>query len=172
MRNVIAFFVLWLALIIQSTLFQIPPIRVLQPNLVLVVLMVAAMTRGPRAAMVLGVLIGLIQDVMFSSFVGLNAFTYGVIGYFAAATFSQFLQRNFSIAFMITVVFTFIQMWITFGMTRLFNVTGFSWNTVLADSLSEMIQNGIALLVFYRPLVAWFTGKPRGRYRAKESRPT
>lgn len=170
MKNIIAFVVLWAALILQSTLFQIPPIRILQPNLVLVVLVVAAMTRGPRVAMVLGVLIGLVQDVLFGSFVGLNAFTYGVVGYFAAAAFAQFLHRNFSIAFLITIAFTFIQVWIIFGMTRMFNVTVFSWNTVLSHSFSEMIQNGITLLILYRPLVYWFSARSGGRYKTKESK--
>lgn len=169
MKNVIAFAVLWVALIIQSTLFQIPPIHVLQPNLVLVVLIVVAMTRGARAALVLGVIIGLIQDVMFGSFVGLNAFAYGVVGYFAATTFGQFLHRNFSIAFLITVVFTFIHVWVIFGMSRMFNVTAFSWNSVISHSLSEMIQNGITLMVLYGVLVRWFTSRQGGRYKAKNT---
>ncbi len=167
MRNVIAFFVLWLALIIESTVFQIPPISAIQPNLVLVVVVMVAMTRGPRAAMLLGVLVGLIQDIEFGSFIGLSAFTYGVVGYFAAASFSQFLHRNVSIAFLVTIVFTWLQVWITFGLTRLFDVTGFSWQSVMADSLSKMIQNGIALLILYAPLHFAFADKPGNRYRSK-----
>lgn len=167
MRNILAFLVLWLALIIQSTVFQIPPIHNLQPNLVLVVLVMIAMTRGPRAAMLLGVLVGLIQDIEFGSFIGLSAFTYGVVGYFAAASISQFLHKSILIAFSVTIVFTFIDVWITFGMTRLFNITGFSWQSVMADSLSKMIQNGIALLILYGVLRKWFSSKETSRYVSK-----
>lgn len=167
MRNIIAFVILWFALIVESTVFQIPPISIIQPNLVLVVAVMVAMTRGPKTAMLLGGLVGLIQDIEFGSFIGLGAFTYGVVGYFAAASFSQFLHKNVSIAFLVTIVFTWLQVWITFGLTRLFDVTGFTWQAVLADSLSKMIQNGIALLVLYAPLRYAFTDKSTTRYRAK-----
>lgn len=165
MRNLVAFGVLWLGLIIQSTLFQIPPITVVQPNFVLVAIVVIALTRGTRASLILGVLIGFVQDVDFGSFIGLNAFAYGVIGYFAAATFAQFLQRNVALTFLVTIVCTFILQWITYGMTRLFDVTAFSWHAVMSLSFGQMVINGIALLLLYPLLIKLMTNRPLPRYR-------
>lgn len=164
MKNVIAFGTLWLGLVIQSTLFQIPPIDVVHPNLVLVALVMVALTRGNRAALVLGVVIGLVQDVDYGSFIGLNAFAYGVIGYFAAATFAQFLHRNVALTFLVSVVCTFIFEWITYGMTRLFDVTAFSWQAVLSLSIGQMLTNGITLLLLYPLLNRTLTTKARTRY--------
>ncbi|MCF8563555.1 rod shape-determining protein MreD [Alicyclobacillus tolerans] len=164
MRNAVALVVLWLALVIQSTVFQIPPINVVQPNLVLVVLMVTALARGPAVALLLGVAVGFIQDVVYGSFIGLNAFTYGVIGYFAASFFAQFLHKNISITFLVTIITTFIQDWMTFGLTRMFGVTAYSWHTVFTNSLWQMIVNGITLLVVYPWLTRLFIAKSRGRY--------
>ncbi|MCL6548642.1 MAG: rod shape-determining protein MreD [Alicyclobacillus sp.] len=168
MRNLVAFVTLWASLVIQSTAFQIPPLHLVQPNLVLVVLVLVSLTRGARAALVLGVLVGFIQDAAFGEFLGLNAFTYGIVGYFAATAFAQFLHRNLALTFLVTVVCTFVQEWMTFGMTRMFNVTGYSWNTVLAHCLWQMIINGVTLLILYSPLVRWLSSRPRSRYRAQE----
>ncbi|MBX5437205.1 MAG: rod shape-determining protein MreD [Alicyclobacillaceae bacterium] len=165
MKNALAFVLLWAGLILESTLFEIPPVKLVHPDLVLVCLVVISLTRGARAALMMGVLIGLLQDASFGAFLGLNAFTYGVLGYFAAAAFAQFLQRNLALTFLVTIVCTFVEEWLTFGLTRMFNVTGYAWRTVLAHSLWQMIVNGIVLLLLYSPLVRWLSERPRGRYQ-------
>lgn len=165
MRNVIGFVLLWVGLIIQSTLFQVPPINVIQPNLVLVVLMCIAVTRGPRAALVLGVLIGFIEDADYGSFLGLNAFVYGVVGYFAAVILSQFLHKNIALTLLLSVVCTFGQEWITFGMTRLFGVTAYSWRSVMGLTIGQMIVNGITLLLLYPLLIRWLVTRHNSRYK-------
>ncbi len=164
MRMVISFATLWACLIIESTVFQIPPINVVQPDFILVSLIVLALVRGARYAMVFGVLIGLVQDAVFSTFLGLNAFTYGVIAYFAGAAFSQFLHRNVAVTFLITVIATAIQEWFTFGLMRMFEATAYTWQTVLVHSLWQMIQNGLLLLLLYPILTRLFGLKTKPRY--------
>ncbi|MCL6598479.1 MAG: rod shape-determining protein MreD [Alicyclobacillus macrosporangiidus] len=168
MRNAIAFALLWLALILQSTWFQIPPLHEIQPDFVLVVLTVAALTRGPRPALVMGVLIGVIQDANYGSFLGLYAFAYGVVGYFSAVFFSQFLQRNVALTFVVTVCATFLFEWLTYGMTRLFGVTAYTWQVALALTLQQMIIDGVTLLVLYPILVRWMSDRPRRGFAATE----
>lgn len=168
MKNVVVFAVLWLGLIVESTLFQIQPINAIQPNLVLIILVVAALTRGATAALVLGVLIGFVQDAVYGSFIGLNAFTYGVTGYFAASVFGQFLHRNISITFLVVEVFTFVQEWFTFALTRMFGVTAYSWHTVMSQSLWQMMVNGVFFLVLYPLLIRLFRNKPRRRYKENQ----
>jgi len=167
MRNVIAFVLLWLGLVLESSLFQVPPINVVQPNLVLIVLIVVALTRGPRSALVLGVLIGGLQDVDYGKFIGINAFTYAFVGYFAATVFSQFLQRNMAITLLVTVGFTFIQEWMTYGLTRLFDVTAFGLSTAMTKTLWQMLINGVFLLVLY-PLLSRLLTSKRLTYKDTE----
>ncbi len=164
MKILVAFLTLWVGLILEATIFQIPPMNVIHPNLVLVVLILVALTRGPKTALVLGVIIGLVQDVDYGQFIGLNAFAFGVVGYFAGTAFTQFLHRNVAITFLITVIFTFLHVWITYGMTRMFDVTAYSGTVVLAKSLWQMIVNGIVVLMFYPWMVKWFTDRARSKY--------
>ncbi|MCL6446514.1 MAG: rod shape-determining protein MreD, partial [Alicyclobacillus sp.] len=95
---------------------------------------------------------------------GLYAFIYGVLAYFAATAFTQFLHRNVAITFLVTVVCTFLQTWMSFGMTRLFDVTAYSWHVVLSRSLWQMIVNGITLLVLYPWLTKLLRSRPRSRF--------
>ncbi|WP_067933000.1 rod shape-determining protein MreD [Alicyclobacillus kakegawensis] len=169
MRNGIAFVLLWAALTLQATVFQIPPIDVVQPDLVIVVMVVVALTQGPKAALILGILVGLCQDVVYGAFIGLNAFTYAVIGYFAGTVFAQFLHRNVAITFLVTIFFAFINVWITYGMERLFDVTGYTAQAVLRHSLAQMIIDGITLLILYPFLVRLLVPRKRKRYPEPEA---
>ncbi|GGI96244.1 hypothetical protein GCM10010885_02360 [Alicyclobacillus cellulosilyticus] len=171
MRNVLAFAILWLALIVQSTLFQVQPLRLVQPNLVLVTLCFVALARGVRPALVLGVLIGFIQDFDYGTFVGLYAFAYGLTGYFAAAMFAQFLQRNVALTFLVAIGQTFAFDWVTYGITRLFDMTTSGWRPVLAHSLWDMLVDGICTLLLYPLLTRWFTARGGSRYRTDEEEP-
>ncbi|GMA52359.1 hypothetical protein GCM10025857_37160 [Alicyclobacillus contaminans] len=169
MKNVIAFLFLWLGLIIQSTLFQVPPIRLIQPNFVLVLLVLTAVTRGARVALVLGVVVGFIQDVDYGSFLGLNAFVYGLIGYFAAAVVAQFMQRNVPLTMLVTVVCTFVQNWLSYGLTRLFDITAYSAHAVLSFALEQMVINGVLLLFLYPLAMRTLVDRGQKRYRESDS---
>jgi rod shape-determining protein MreD len=169
MRTTISVLALWVGFLLQSTVFQIPPFYVVKPNFVLVILVLIALTRGSKHALILGLVIGLLQDVDYGSFLGLYAFAYGVIGYFSAAAFLQFLHRNIAITFLITMAFTFIYEWMTYGLTRLFDVTSFGWSTVLSTSLQDMIVNGVLLLLLYPILTRWFSGSSKRKYKTSVS---
>ncbi len=89
-----------------------------------------------------------------------NAFTYGVIAYFAATIFQQFLHRSLALTFFLTVCFTFVEKWMTYGLTRLFDVTAYRADAVLRQSLQEMIVNGVFLLLLYPLLVSCLNNDP------------
>ena len=164
MRTVVAICVLWAGLLLEATLFQIPPFNLIHPNFVLDTIVLLALTRGGRVAVLLGVAAGFVQDIDYGSFIGLYAFSYGLIGYFSAAAFAQFMHRNVAITFLVSVVFTFIYVWLTYGLTRMFDVTGADIHSVLLLSLTEMIVNGLVLLLLYPWLTKWLTPRRNRQY--------
>lgn len=164
MKLGIAFVMLWIGLILEATVFQIPPMNVIHPGFVLVILVLIALMRGPNTAVIFGIVIGLIQDICYGSFIGLNAFSYGVVAYFAGAVFSQFLHRNLTITFLTTLVLTFVYTWVTFGLTRLFDVTADSPTYVLSQSFISMLVNGLLVLMLYPLVTRLFLHHKRNRY--------
>ncbi len=164
MKNLLAFVILWTALLIQSAIFAAIPGHWPRPDLVLVVLVMVSLIRGPRVSLLLGVLIGGIVDVNYNSFIGMNAFAYGFIGYFAAVILQQFLHRNIAVTFLVVVSCTFIFDWMTYGMTRILAVSSLPLQSVMTHTLAEMIVNGVCLLLLYSGLARWLSDKPKHRY--------
>ncbi|SIS63769.1 rod shape-determining protein MreD [Alicyclobacillus vulcanalis] len=162
MKAAVSFAMLWLGLILQATLFEIPPMNVIHPDFVLVILVLLTLFRGANLAMVFGIVIGLIQDVCYGPFIGLNAFAYGLIAYIAAAVFSQFMQKNLAIAFLTTMVLSFVHSWLTYGFMRLFELTSDSLQFALSASLQSMFVNGVVALFLY-PLIRGLWSRPRRR---------
>lgn len=162
MKALIAFVSLWVGLVLQATLFEIPPMDAIHPDFVLVILILLALFRGPNLAMVFGIAIGLVQDICYGPFIGLNAFAYGVTAYFAAAVFGQFMQKNLAIAFLTTMGLSFVHSWLTYGFMRLFELTSDSFQFALSASLQSMIVNGLVALVLY-PLYSSLFNRPKRR---------
>ncbi|QSO53298.1 rod shape-determining protein MreD [Alicyclobacillus curvatus] len=167
MKNVLAFFLLWIGLTLQATVLQIPPLSAIQLNFDVVLLVLIAMTRGPRVALVLGIAIGFIEDVNYGAFIGLNAFAYGFIGYLAGTILSQLISRSVVSTFLVSLCCTFVYNWLTYGMTRLFDVTSYSWVGVMSVSIEQMMLNGVLTLILYPFAMRWFTNQEKRRYEAK-----
>ncbi|QSO45914.1 rod shape-determining protein MreD [Alicyclobacillus mengziensis] len=168
MKNVLAFVLLWIGLTLQATVLQIPPLSAIQLNFDVVLLVLVAMTRGPRVALVLGIVIGFIEDVNYGAFIGLNAFAYGFIGYLAGTILSQLISRSVVSTFLVGLGCTFIYDWLTYGMTRLFDVTSYSWVGVMTVSIEQMMLNGVLILILYPFAIRWFTTQEKRRYEASE----
>lgn len=149
MRICLSFLVTWAGLILESTLFQIPPMNAIHPGIVLVIIVLIALLQGTSVSMILAIVVGLIQDICYGSFIGLNAFSYALVAYFAGAVFSQFMNKNLAITFMTTVSLTFVHIWMTYGLTRLFEVTADRPLYVLSQSLVAMLFNGLLVLMLY-----------------------
>ncbi|MFB5191107.1 rod shape-determining protein MreD [Alicyclobacillus fastidiosus] len=164
MKLAITFLMLWVGLILEATLFQIPPMNVVHPGFVLVLLVLIALMRGPNTAVVMAVMIGLVEDISYGSFIGLNAFSYGLVAYFSGAVFGQFLHRNLAVTFIDTLIMTFMYTWITYGLTRLFDVTADRPMFVLQQSLITMMINGLLVLMLYPLVTKLFSQGKRNRY--------
>ncbi|KPV43230.1 rod shape-determining protein MreD [Alicyclobacillus ferrooxydans] len=168
MRNLLAFILLWIGLTLQATVLQIPPISSVQVNLDVVLLVLIAATRGPRVALVLGIIIGFIEDVNYGAFIGLNAFAYGFIGYLAGTLLAQLIARSFVVTFLVGLMCTFLYDWLTYGMTRLFDVSTYSWSGVMSVSLEQMMLNGVLLLILYPFALRWFRTEEKRRYETAD----
>jgi rod shape-determining protein MreD len=153
MRGVLIFLALWIALILESTLFQIPPMTSIHPDIVVVLLMYIAMVLGVRQVVLYGFAIGLVEDVVYGRFIGLYAFTYALIGYFAGLLFRMFFQKSIVILLLIVLGATGVFELITVGISGLYEVSDFTLVTVLEYTVRTMIFNGVLALLIYAPAV-------------------
>ena len=70
-----------LIFIFQTTLCQYIAIAGIIPNVMLIFVVVISLLKGPNEGLIIGVIMGLLQDSYFCEYIGSNLFLYGIIGY-------------------------------------------------------------------------------------------
>lgn len=138
-------------LVIQSTVLQVQPFSYAEPNIVFVMLLYVSLARGPMVSLYIGLTIGLIQDILFGTFLGPHAFTYALICYFAGSTFRSYWARQLVRVILVVIAYTLLQEMMLYGLARLFGFQHVEFMPALTHMLSIMIWNGIMALVLYVP---------------------
>ncbi len=92
--------------ILQSTVFSQISIFGVVPNTGLIIIVTIALLKGRRIGGVVGLLVGLLQDIIFSPVIGVNGFIYFFIGYFVGMSEDKLSKDNLLIPFIITGVST------------------------------------------------------------------
>ena len=83
-----------LNLVIQSTILPYLEIFGVVPNTGLIVVVVLALAKGRYYGGIFGLIIGLLQDTLFSMTIGLNGFIYFFIGYLIGFVEDTFARDN------------------------------------------------------------------------------
>jgi rod shape-determining protein MreD len=148
-------------LVIQSTVLQVQPFSFVAPNIVLVMLLYVALMRGPMLALYLGLTVGLLQDVLFGTYLGPCGFTFAAIGYFAGETFRSYWARQLIMVTLIVLAYTFFYEMTLYGLSALFGFAHVNPMTAVAHSVRMMIWNGIFALLLYSPSVKWLGSERR-----------
>ena len=93
-RIIIAYSLLIVSFVLQSTVFQWISFGGIVPNILIVLVISYGLMRGDVSALFLGFFAGLLVDIFFASFIGLNAFIYMFIGYFAGKFHRIFIPED------------------------------------------------------------------------------
>lgn len=149
MRPIFLFLIMVLGLILQATVFVQKPFIWIEPVLTVLFVIFIAYYRGPLLAMSLGVLVGLLEDIVYGSLMGTYAFSLGVVGYFAGAIFRVFLHRSFIMLMFMILGFTAVYELITYGIATLFGHVHVDLLTMATHTIRLMIFNGVFALIFY-----------------------
>jgi len=149
-------------MVIQSTVLQVQPFSFVAPNICFVMLLFVSVNRGPMTALYIGLATGLIQDILFGTYLGPNAFTYAAIGYFAGATFRGYWARNLVIVVLIMLGYTVLQELTLYGLSRLFGYAHADLTAAFTHALRMMIWNGILALLLYTPSMRLLGTERRG----------
>lgn len=154
--------------VIQTTWLQVPAFSWIQVNLCFVLLLYISFFRGPISGLLFGILIGFTLDINTGTFIGGEIFTYGVIGYFAGSFFRMFLNRYLVLFAVTLMVFSFIQVFLEFGIHQLFTapslVQGFSSRDIaplVTISIRYVIFNGFFSLLMYPFAARWLQVRKR-----------
>lgn len=141
------------ALVLQSTIFTVIPIFGAYPELVLLIVIVFSLINGGAVGAKLGFAGGLLQDVVFGRFIGLNAVIMMGVGYGAGVLSQRLYKENYVVPFLSVALGTWAaQLLYLLGMT-LFGFPVPLDRTVLLVVLGSGLYNGLLSLLMYRPFV-------------------
>ncbi len=80
--------------IFQTTLCNYIAIAGVKPNFMLIFIVTAAFFKGNSDGLLIGIIMGLLQDCYFGHVIGSNLFLYGIMGYIAGCLTEHFNKEN------------------------------------------------------------------------------
>ncbi|BCJ85075.1 rod shape-determining protein MreD [Effusibacillus dendaii] len=155
MRPIYVFLVLLFAMILQATLFVQKPFNWVQPSLTVVLTVFIAYFRNQRLAMVLGLMVGLVQDVVYGTLIGMHTFSLALVGYFSGALFRVFLNRSLIMLLFMVLGMTVGYEFLNYGIATIFGRLRIDLLVVLTHAVRLMIFNGIYGLLLYPFAERW-----------------
>jgi rod shape-determining protein MreD len=146
-----------LALTLQTTLAQFVIRGTVAVDLVLVVVVYAALVGGPVAGLLTGTIAGLIQDVLATNIVGIGGLAKTIVGFVAGIIGTQFIVTQPLPRFVVFFGATLAHGLITTGLYQLLNLrqfegayAGIAWQGlgnaivgVLAFQLAELLPGAV-----------------------------
>lgn len=91
---------------LQSSIFPYMAILGVVPNTALLIIMSISLLKGKYHGAFIGLAMGLLQDIIFSPIVGINAFIYFFAGYILGIIENKLSRDNVSIPFLFSIIAT------------------------------------------------------------------
>lgn len=103
-RFLIAFCILIISFVLQTTVFQWLSFGGIVPNILIIYTISFGMMKGSQKGLFIGFFSGLLCDIFFGSFIGLNAVIYMYIGYLAGLTHKVFIPDDVKLPIVLIVL--------------------------------------------------------------------
>ena len=98
--------VVLLNFILQSTIFPYMAIFGVVPNTALLIVMFISLLKGKYYGGFIGIIVGLLQDIIFSSVIGINSFIYFFAGYLTGMAENKLSRDNMFIPILFSLIGT------------------------------------------------------------------
>jgi len=139
--------------IFQSTLLPYMSVFGVLPNTSIIIIVIIALLKGRKVGSIVGLSMGLLQDIIFSPVIGVNGFIYFFIGYLVGMMESRLSKDNILIPFIMTAAVTigyhlFYYLFMFFLAYNI-NFSAFFKKTILL----EMVYNSLLSILVYK----WFS---------------
>ncbi|HLR21979.1 MAG TPA: rod shape-determining protein MreD [Tissierellaceae bacterium] len=156
-----------LNIIIESTIIPYIPILGYVPNLALIIITVVALLKGKYYGAFFGLILGLLEDILFGKVVGVNALLYFLLGYTNGLVSNALNMDNLAIP-VIATSFSTISYNLFYALMIFFLSMNINSSTVLKNVFSlEILYNGLLSIFLYK-MFSGFLGNPSLRFRRRQ----
>lgn len=138
MRYVFLALVSFFCVILQDTLFNDLSVAGGKPDFLLIIVVFFAIFNGPARGGFLGLMLGLLEDLMIGRFIGVNALCKGIIGALIGFSERRLYKNNFFVPIFCLLIGTFINALLYYVLNRLIG-----GNIVFSGMMLSAIPNAI-----------------------------
>ena len=152
MKVLLLFIAGFFAVLLQNTVFNVLAVAGGKPDFILIFIVFFAIFRGPIQGGLLGMGLGLLEDLIIGRFIGINALCKGFIGYLAGTLEKRLYKNNFLVPMVALVAATFVQTFLYWLLSCLIgSVVGLDKMLLVAipDSIYNMCFAPIIYAIFY-----------------------
>jgi rod shape-determining protein MreD len=132
-----------ICILLQSTILGKIAIRGVRPDLALIVLIFAAMRRGPMVGQVSGFAAGFLEDVMNVSPLGFHSLLRTVIGFMSGLLAGNVFIDPFLMPILLTVVATILKGFLSGIVSAIFGIASSGFITFTGRLWIEVGYNGV-----------------------------
>lgn len=148
-RFIVAFLLILISFSLQTTVFQWISFGGIVPNILIILTATYGIMRGDRVGLIMGFFCGLLSDVFFGTFIGLNAIIFMYIGYlngkFHQVFYEDDVKLPLGLIFASDIIYGFAYYSIMFLLRSRFDFSFYFINIILP----EVIYTIVATLVIY-----------------------
>lgn len=158
MRIVVLFLAAFLGVVLRDTVFNGLSVAGGKPDFVLILVVFFAIFRGSVNGGILGMALGLMEDLMTGRFIGVNALCKGVVGYFAGVSERNLHKNNFFVPMAAVFIATFVNGLLYF----LFSVvigSHIGLEQLMLSTIPDAVYNMCFSPVFYAVFYNFFLTK-------------
>jgi rod shape-determining protein MreD len=155
-RFVLIIFSFFLALILQTTIFPLLQYRGTMPDLMLILVIFTALFSNSTVGGVVGFIVGLIQDLVISRYLGLCALSGLITGYTVGKLEGRLFKENPVVPIILVFFGTFLYNTVYFMGRGLCGSFPLSFVQLMMTTLTEGIYNVVLTFLFYYPLMHIF----------------
>ncbi len=148
MKYLLLFFAAFMGIVLQDTVFNAISIAGGKPDFLLILVVFFALFRGQIQGGLLGMVFGLMEDLMTGRFIGLNAICKGLTGFIVGLMSERLYKNNFFIPVVTVFVSTFLCsiFYLIFSNVIGMNIDGIR---LLMLSVSDAVYNIVFSPFFY-----------------------
>ncbi len=153
----------------QSTIFQYFGIMGVVPNTSLILIVSFALLAGKRTGALLGICIGLLQDIFFCDVIGVNTLIYFLIGYLVGLTDKKVFKENMMLPFAFTGLATVVYHITYYFFMYFLSVDVQFINLIKNVVFIEVVYNSLLSILIYKQILKLYI-QPRMSFRNRARR--
>ena len=154
MRYVILTITSFVCVVLQDTLFNDFSVAGGKPDFLLIIVVFFAIFNGPAKGGWLGLLLGLLEDLMLGRFIGVNALCKGIIGALIGLFERRVYKNNFSVPIFALFIGTFVNAALYYVISRLIG-SNIMFSGMMLSAIPNAIYNSCFAPLIYAIFYRW-----------------